>query len=311
MSSRQKKRLLKGDDDLAHLRALESPEEDEFATTPKVHNKKSNKNFRNLMQSGFAALNDVEASDKSASGSENEEITKITTPSPTNNKNKKKKQKKKNKKKAEAAQDIDSNDIDSLVKQLDAGISVEDRIALDPEQTLYDLFKINTRNLNSQTELTRIFGKGVGASAPVDRRIDQARMRSLYPKSNFVQPKVGEWAPIKDMGFSMVLDATLNKTVSEPEQNENLSESAKKSPKKSQNTLENSSKKVFNYQHSKFYQKIEKNFRLAIELHQDHEFTAILGQKPYHVNTLLTMADVYRSQQDYISERYMVEQCLY
>ena len=45
---------------------------------------------------------------------------------------------------------------------------------IDPEQTFYDLFKINTRNLNSQTELHRIFGKGVagGNSGNVDRRID-------------------------------------------------------------------------------------------------------------------------------------------
>merc|ERR1712178_296896 len=72
MSSRQKKRLLKGEDDLAHLRALESPEEDDQFTVKKVHNKKSNKSFRNLM-TGFAALEE-----DNGSPSETEEIATIS-----------------------------------------------------------------------------------------------------------------------------------------------------------------------------------------------------------------------------------------
>ena len=104
---------------------------------------------------------------------------------------------------------------------------------------------------------------------------DRSRLKAYYPKSNFVQPKVGEWAPIKNLGFGM-----------QPDDEQKNTSASSSSPS-------SNSKQLFRFYHSKYYQKIEKNFRLAIELHQDHEFMGILQQKPYHSNTLMTMADVY------------------
>merc|ERR1711879_588741 len=89
MSSRQRKRLLKGEDDLAHLRALESPEENENENIT-IHNKKSNKGFRGMM-AGFATLDDDNGNESNSEKSEDEKVVVIAPPKATTGKKKNKK----------------------------------------------------------------------------------------------------------------------------------------------------------------------------------------------------------------------------
>ena len=132
------------------------------------------------------------------------------------------------------------------------------------------------KNLNPHTELHKIFGKSVTGNT-FNKKLDP-RMKSLYPRSYFVQPQIGSWHPCQNLSMTMVKEETDG---------------------------------YFRYVHSKSYQDYEKQFRLAIELHTDQAFVNILGEKPYHTNTLLTLADHYRSQSDYVTERDYIEKCLY
>ena len=211
-------------------------------------------------------------------------------------KNKKKKNKKKSKKSKKPPNNLSDEDLDKLCQefeQLDNSLieiaesskklssSSSKKSNQNKTNNPQNLLKIDTRSLNPNFELNKIFGKNV----IIDRNKNSGynknsqQIKSLYPRSLFVEPRIGIWAPCQKLALSMnMVDEKSNS---------------------------------FCYTHTSAYRATEKRFRLAIELNQTHIFNEIQADRPYHVNTLLQLSDYYNSQQDYNSEREMLEKCIY
>uniref|UniRef100_A0A914UX17 Transcription factor 25 n=2 Tax=Plectus sambesii TaxID=2011161 RepID=A0A914UX17_9BILA len=196
-----------------------------------------------------------------------------------------KKRKKKNKKKqasTKEAEDADNFDkilleygADRHEMQTGSGNEGEGKdVTLMAEA---ELFKIDYRNMNPDSEMRRI----LGAKFRINDQAPETRRKGGRISGKLVQRKA-QWPPLKNTGLSMSQVQVLSGEV-----------------------------RVFAFEHGAAYQTAQQMFWEAVDSMNPDAFVAILREYPYHIDTLLQLAEVVRANEDFQMARDLVERALF
>lgn len=306
MSSRALKRL-QGESELSTLAAVGEPDklsgEDEEADDAedgipaqsrshrrqkKHKNKNSTDGDAKVTDNPFELLNRSNEEQEEEAKTDDDSQTVQPVPKPQA---KTKKKKKKNKQKQKNNEDTQSqgHDLQEAVDEIEASVQEVNRLLGDPggatrldssgvvfSPNAKPLLHIDYRNLNPETELKRLFGSEVvrGEQPGRNRR---HRNRPLQRGSRLVQVK-DTWHSTGGSGLSMkYLDQT----------------------------------KEFVFEHSPAYQKLQHKFADAVDSGHPDNIVNILRENPYHIDSLIQMADLHRINEDYQTAAESIEKALY
>ncbi|PAA86129.1 hypothetical protein BOX15_Mlig008420g4 [Macrostomum lignano] len=151
------------------------------------------------------------------------------------------------------------------------------------------LLSVDLRLLDGGQELRRLFGQAAGESAarqPSTRRLQQQQPGG-WRRGLLAQPKP-TWPPVVRLGLSMSPDAETFASDSFP-----------------------AGSAAYRFEHSREYQRTQLAFADAVESGQPDRLAEILHRQPYHVDTLLQLAEVFRLQEDAATAADLVERALY
>ncbi|KAL3700030.1 hypothetical protein R1sor_018052 [Riccia sorocarpa] len=70
-------------------------------------------------------------------------------------------------------------------------------------------------------------------------------------------------------------------------------------------------RQYFRYGYSSSYAEVQKKFELCVRSHNPNTIVALLRNHPYHVDSLLALAEVYKHMGEYQQAADLLEQCLY
>ncbi|EYB91502.1 hypothetical protein Y032_0205g1930 [Ancylostoma ceylanicum] len=218
----------------------------------------------------FAAfVDDEEVAEKSGTsdeenkdtrqGSENHVESKVL---PTREKNEKKANKKKKKK--QKKKETEELDDDQLLEQL-ASENQMGALRMDDEEPLgvAQVLKPDPRSYDAAAELKRALGKAFKDSAPIVNRSH----RNFHGGGKIVKQK-HNWPPVRNIGLSMELDR------------------------------EEGEVKWFKFVHNSHYEKLERLCWVSEDSFDPSLIEEILVDNPYHLNSLLLLANVFRMQED-------------
>ncbi|KAL3072843.1 hypothetical protein niasHS_017817 [Heterodera schachtii] len=163
------------------------------------------------------------------------------------------------------------------------------------DDPLERLLKVDLRSLNPDDELRRLLGRTFGAEQR--RRGGQQQQRRIGAAqlggSRLTKPR-WDWPPPKQIGLQMVLD------------DEKMMSTATSS-----DTLSNEAEMPllwFRYSHNLQYQNQQQLFWMY-QKQMDHEgiMNDVLAQNPFHLDSLLTLAEVLNLQEDFQKARDAIE----
>lgn len=153
---------------------------------------------------------------------------------------------------------------------------------------------VEPRHLNADSEMKRLFGSRVIES---ERRADEAQAAGtgrrrgrtggrahLRKKVSLVSPRE-TWYP-EAPGLTMVLDseATNNST---------------------------DGVRYYRYKYETSYSRIQDEYRVLVGTHDPNMLVQLMNRYPYHVDTLLQLAEVFRQMGELDRAAEMIERCLY
>uniref|UniRef100_A0A915Q5I6 Transcription factor 25 n=1 Tax=Setaria digitata TaxID=48799 RepID=A0A915Q5I6_9BILA len=174
------------------------------------------------------------------------------------------KKKKKGKKKVHCTDT--NNDLEDLDNLPNEALIRKDRDLVFEK----DLFKVDSRMLNVESELRSILGR---------RSTDTSqRGRTVFGK---IVKKKPTWPEIKNVGLSMELDCIEDDIF------------------------------WFKFSHHAFYRELQQTFWIASESLDHNLISNILAHCPYHLDSLLIMAELLRQQEDYQFSRDLIERGLF
>ncbi|ETN73657.1 hypothetical protein NECAME_00745 [Necator americanus] len=216
----------------------------------------------------FAAFVDDDGfAEKSATSDEEGEVIHAEGVKPAkqdvshaNLKNKRKTNKKKKKqKKAE----VEEPDEDQLLERL--ALENQSLVSSTEDEPIgvADVLKPDPRLYDAAAELKKALGKAFKGSAPVSSRSH----RKFHAAGKFVKQKYN-WPPVRSIGLSMELDR------------------------------EEGEVKWFKFIHNAYYEKLERVCWVAEDSFDPSIIEQILVENPYHLNSLLLLANVFRMQED-------------
>eukprot|EP00177_Eucheuma_denticulatum_P002370 GFKZ01004250.1.p1 GENE.GFKZ01004250.1~~GFKZ01004250.1.p1 ORF type:complete len:704 (-),score=103.08 GFKZ01004250.1:419-2530(-) len=160
--------------------------------------------------------------------------------------------------------------------------------------TLARVLQVETRLLSADAELKRLFGsrvieserRGDDASANVRarRRGHSSGRANLRRKISLVSPREN-WFP-EAPGLIMALD-------------------------KDATDFDSSRLRYYRYLHESSYAKLQDEYRVLMGTHDPNALVAFSSQYPYHVDSMLQLAEIYRQMGELDRAAEMVERCLY
>lgn len=153
---------------------------------------------------------------------------------------------------------------------------------------------VEPRLLNADTELKRLFGSRVveserrvedSANSNVARRRARAGGRAIRRNISLVTPRENwfDHAP----GLIMEIDT---------EGCEQSSESGVR---------------YYKYSHEGAYARVQEEYRVLVNMHDPNMLVKLLEQHPFHVDTLLQLAELYRQMGELDTAAEYIERCLY
>lgn len=256
----------------------------------------------------FAILGDVEDADVGVDdeAEENDEAEAVEveqqSPSQTSKKAKKKKRKNKSKGKAQVEKKQENtnqeDDIDRALRQLNIADSTplsstpgNSDSAADP---LSSVLRIDTRNLDADNEMKKLFGKHAlqldsGDSGTPGRRRVGGRIPTATGglaggrrKNTFVQAKEN-WPNAPSGGLGMEIefsDQTTDVT-------------------------------VFRFVHSLAYQDVQRQFSMCVASMDPNRMITLLQHNPYHITTLIQSSEIFNHQRDFSVAGDLLERALF
>lgn len=160
--------------------------------------------------------------------------------------------------------------------------------------TLRKVLHVEPRLLNADSELKRLFGSRVidserrtevAGANPAARRRGRAGGRfSMRRKVNLVSPREN-WFP-EAPGLVMELDSETTE-------------------------LDASGVRYYRYVYEASYAKVQDEYRVLVGSHDPNLLVELFSRYPYHVDTLLQLAEIYRQMGELDRAAEMVERCLY
>ncbi|KAK7080392.1 Transcription factor 25 [Halocaridina rubra] len=196
---------------------------------------------------------------------------------------KRKKKKKKGKPKVAASSEdqMDNDELDTILKEVNA-ISGEsdDKAVIDKtshEKGKKNLLSVEHKHLNPQNEMKRIFGSRIVQANENKRRGRVGRSA----RSTWIVQGQAHWAQYPKAGISMsVVEST-------------------------------PSYQVFKYVHSASYQQFQFKFLEAVESLNPENIMTLLNREPFHVDTLLQVSEIFRLGDDSAMAAQLIERALY
>ncbi|KAF9300780.1 Transcription factor 25 [Mortierella antarctica] len=270
--------LLDGDDDDEEDKDSDNEEKEEVVVIPSPKaSKKSKKKKKSKAASGaanpFDLLKEENDSAPETTVSSSPPPAAATTGSKTkSNKNKKKKGK------AKTMEEMSVEEFEKSLQQMnqqlgtlsDAGSSSK------PVAPLKQLLAVDTRFLDADAEMKKMFGARVVNSEIKDRRYAKVTKKALL-----AQPR-GTWPVRKASGLSMEIVDTDKENVM-----------------------------TFKIAHSDSYQRTQLKFLGAVASYDPNNLVALLRESPFHIDTLLQLSEVSKHNGDNSLAGEFIEQALF
>ncbi|GLU00914.1 hypothetical protein SLE2022_182490 [Rubroshorea leprosula] len=308
MSARLLKKVLKEQEQRSHQFIAEEEDDDEQQLSGD-ESESSDLGTRSL-KNPFDLLNEDdeednpdqveerEVADETSGGKQRVPVMKNTTSQASDNKSKKKKKKKskggslnsdKSEKSLDAALEILSLDVSSSEPQSDPvktkseNAKVCDNLV---KRTGYSILQVDPKHLNAENELKRIFGSKVVKSfeksnqSSGQRQIRGGRRGSHHIRKTVLVSPLDHW-PRWDGSFSMELLETKD------------------------------GYNYFRYIHSSSYGQAQRAFEAAQAIHDLNGVASVLMHHPYHLDSLLTMADYFKFVGEHQMSADSIAKCLY
>ncbi|KAJ8329723.1 hypothetical protein QVD99_004004 [Batrachochytrium dendrobatidis] len=219
-----------------------------------------------------------ENSDEAAEESDSP-VSVVQRPSTAPSNRKKKAAKKQSK---QTLQQDNHDDIDKILKELhdeygDIGLSTNAIEAVNMKTILDHHFAIDSRMLDADVEMSRVFG------SKVVRDEIRAKKYAKTSKRTILVHCRQAWSKLSNTGISMEVVQT-NSTIQPT---------------------------VFSFVHSKAYQEGQRQFVQAIESHNPEALTTLLQFYPSNVDILLQLSEICKHQNEIASAGELVERALY
>ncbi|KAG0099132.1 Transcription factor 25 [Podila epicladia] len=256
--------LLNGDDDEEEDKDSDNEEKEEVTVTPSPKaSKKSKKKKKSKAASGTANPFDVLKEEKDPAPE-----TTSSPPPPAAATAGSKTKSSKNKKKKGKAKTMEEMSVEEFEKSLqqmnqqlgtlsDAGSSSK------PVAPLKQLLAVDTRFLDADAEMKKMFGARV-----VNSEIKDRRYAKITKKALLAQPR-GTWPVRKASGLSMEIVDTDRENVM-----------------------------TFKIAHSDSYQRTQLKFLGAVASYDPNNLVALLRESPFHIDTLLQLSEVSKHNGD-------------
>ncbi|CEI97803.1 hypothetical protein RMCBS344292_11928 [Rhizopus microsporus] len=203
-----------------------------------------------------------------------------SAPKPSSKSSKKKKKNKKNKKtndttsnqKGKEVEDISMRELEKVIKEMNKKSPGSASPHQDTHIDIYrQLLSVNTRFLDAEAEMKRLFGSHV---------VNSEHRGRVLKKSKFTTPKP-EWPPYKRNGLSMEIVETVNGVT------------------------------YFAFRHSEAYQDNQLEFLNAVATHNPEALIFLVRRHPYHVDTLLQLSEIAKHSGDWVAAGDFIERALY
>ncbi|KAK3863461.1 hypothetical protein Pcinc_030768 [Petrolisthes cinctipes] len=223
-------------------------------------------------------------------------------PHHTGARKKRKKKKKRGRAKVPASSedptDNDKDDIDNIIKEVNA-ISSDTHTQVNVEKppndkTTRNLLNVEHKHLNPQNEMKRIFGSRVVQTSENNRRrgrsgaggSSSSSSRSSTRSTWIIQsPPIQHRRPGISMAVVVAAEAMEGSSSSNPGQ-------------------------TFKFVHSVAYQQSQFKFLEAVESLNPENIMMLLNQEPFHVDTLLQVAEIFRLGDDSSMAAQLIERAL-
>ncbi|VDM24410.1 unnamed protein product [Toxocara canis] len=187
-----------------------------------------------------------------------------------------KKVRKRNKKKKKPEQEKRHSVAEFAVDSSENGVgnSVADRYESVAVESVFerDIFKVDARLFNYENELRRLVGQ-----KPIE---SMSRNHRRGPTGRIVKKKAG-WPEVKNVGMSMELDRTEGEV------------------------------EWYKFSHNAHYRQLQQAFWQAADAMDQNGIMAILQECPYHLDSLLVMANVTRNQEEHRTARDFIERGIF
>ncbi|KAG0212525.1 Transcription factor 25 [Mortierella sp. GBA30] len=267
----------------------QSEDEEEQESTPvapvatksnKKRKNKKKKSVSNATANPFNALKDEDddATADAMPSPPTAEPTEHTSASKSKNKNKKK-----NKGKAvvKSVEDMSVEEFEKSLQQMNqqlGSISSAGESSQTPSLTpLKQLLAVDTRFLDADAEMKKMFGARVVNSEIKDRRYAKVTKKALL-----AQPR-GTWPVRRASGLSM--------EIVETDEKEHVT--------------------TFKIVHSEYYQRTQLKFLAAVASYDPGNLVALLRESPFHIDSLLQLSEVSKHNGDNSLAGEFIEQALY
>ncbi|XP_050301133.1 transcription factor 25 [Anthonomus grandis grandis] len=203
-------------------------------------------------------------------------------------KKKRKKRKKKSGKHSTHRSSEDNADIDEVersIKEVNRLLGECPKIASMDNQMVQDrppdtktVLTVQHKHLNPNNELKRIFGSKVVQAE--HKRKNRGGSRTQLKRTWMVACR-DNWPQVSKSGLSMSLLETKDGV------------------------------QYFTYEHSQNYRQTENRFLQAVESLNPENITAIINERPYHVNALIQLSDIFKLSDDLAGAAELIERALY
>ncbi|KAK3836022.1 MAG: transcriptional repressor TCF25-domain-containing protein [Linnemannia elongata] len=268
---------------------VESEEEQEpaapatTASSKKKKNKKKKKAAASTASNPFDALQDNEDGHTSAAAGTEENVTSpVTNDSPSGAAAKSKnKKKKKGKAVVKSMEEMSIEEFERSLQQmnqqlgsLSTGGEASRKATVTP---LNQLLAVDTRFLDADAEMKKMFGARVVNSEIKDRRYAKVAKKSLL-----AQPR-GTWPVRKASGLSM--------DIVDQDEKEKIT--------------------TFKVVHSEYYQRTQLKFLAAVASYDPNNLVALLRESPFHIDSLLQLSEVSKHNGDNGLAGEFIEQALF
>ncbi|KAF9343927.1 Transcription factor 25 [Mortierella sp. AD094] len=196
-------------------------------------------------------------------------------------KSKNKKKKKKGKTVVKSVEEMSVEEFEKSLQQMNKQLGSINTGAGSSQQPivtpLKQLLAVDTRFLDADAEMKKMFGARVVNSEIKDRRYAKVAKKSLL-----AQPR-NTWPVRKASGLSM--------EIVETDENENVT--------------------TFKIVHSEYYQRTQLKFLAAVASYDPNNLVALLRESPFHIDSLLQLSEVSKHNGDNSLAGEFIEQALY
>ncbi|KAF8977526.1 Transcription factor 25 [Entomortierella lignicola] len=252
------------------------------SSSKKKKNKKKKSGATSAAANPFDALKDDNEDDnEDNTGVKITNSTSEQPEDPESSKSKKNKKKKKGKSIVKSVEEMSVEEFEKSLQQMNkqlgsvaSGAGSSQQPATTP---LKQLLAVDTRFLDADAEMKKMFGARVVNSEIKDRRYAKAIKKSLL-----AQPRA-TWPVRKASGLSMEIVGT--------DEKENVT--------------------TFKVVHSEYYQKTQLKFLAAVASYDPNNLVALLRESPFHIDSLLQLSEVSKHNGDNSLAGELIEQALF